>query len=56
MLKEIKYVFYILTIIIFSFLSAKYYFSDEHIKKNYRMIDVVDENINTNSKKIPINS
>ena len=45
MLKEIKYVFYILTIIIFSFLSAKYYFSDEHIKKNYRMIDVVDENI-----------
>tara|TARA_B100000965_G_scaffold401511_1_gene425503 strand:- start:1550 stop:1816 length:267 start_codon:yes stop_codon:yes gene_type:complete len=53
MLKEIKYVFYIITIILFSFLSTKYYFSDEHIKKNYRMIDLVDKNIDTYSEKIP---
>ena len=53
MLKEIKYVFYVLIIILFSFFSVKYYFSDEHVKKNYRMIDLVDENIDTYSEKIP---
>tara|TARA_X000000368_G_C22421147_1_gene446098 strand:- start:138 stop:404 length:267 start_codon:yes stop_codon:yes gene_type:complete len=54
MLKEIKYVFYILTIILFTYFSVKYYFSNDHIKKNYRMMEVIDENIDIYSKKLPL--
>ncbi len=54
MLKEIKYVFYILAIIIFTFFTLKFYFSDEHKKKNYRMIEILDENIEVYSEKIPL--
>jgi len=53
MIKEIKYLFYVFTIILFIFLSLKYYFSDAHKKKSYRLIQIIDKDINAYSEKIP---
>jgi len=54
MIKEIKYFFYTFTIIVFIFLSLKYYFSDAHKKKSYRLIQTIDKDIKIYSKKIPV--
>ena len=45
MLKELKYVFYLLTIFFFIFFITKYYFSNENIKKSYRSFDSIDSKI-----------
>ena len=54
MIKEIKYFFYVFTIILFIFLSLKYYFSDEHKKKSYRLIQIIDKDLKTYSEEIPV--
>ena len=54
MIKEIKYFFYVFTIILFIFLSLKYYFSEVHKKKSYRSIQIIDKDINAYSEKIPL--
>ena len=36
MLKEIKYLIFIVVIALFIFLTGRYYFSDENKKKSYR--------------------
>ena len=46
MLKEIKYFIYIFTIILFFFLTIKFYLSETNIKNTYRSINYKDENIN----------
>ncbi len=38
MIKELKYLFFIITTFFFLFLSIKYYFSNENIKHSYRSI------------------
>ena len=43
MLKEIKYLIFIVIILLFIFLTGKYYFSDENIKKSYRSYKNIDE-------------
>ena len=52
MLKEIKYLFFILVISLFFFLSFKYYFSDNNKKNSYRSFKEADEKIATYSKKL----
>ena len=52
MLKEIKYIFYILTIFIFLFFTIKFYFSEKNIKNSYRSIDLIDDNIKQNQENI----
>ena len=52
MLKEIKYLFYILTIFIFLFFTIKFYFSEKNIKNSYRSIDLIDDNIKQNQENI----
>lgn len=52
MLKEIKYLFYILTIFIFLFFTVKFYFSEKNIKNSYRSIDLIDDNIKQNQENI----
>ena len=42
MIKELKYVLFILTIFFFFFFSARYYFSDENPKKSFRSINNLD--------------
>ena len=54
MLKEIKYLIFIIIILLFIFLTGKYYFSDENIKKSYRSYKNIDEKIKIYSKELPI--
>ena len=54
MLKEIKYLLFIIIISLFLFFTGKYYFSDENIKKSYRSYKNINEKIKIYSKELPI--
>ena len=54
MLKKIKYLIFIVIILLFLFFTGKYYFSDENIKKSYRSQKNIDEKIKIYSKNLPI--
>ena len=54
MLKEIKYLIFIIIILLFLFFTGKYYFSDENIKKSYRSQKNIDEKIKVYAKNLPI--
>ena len=54
MLKEIKYLIFIVIITLFIFFTGKYYFSDENIKKSYRSYKNINEKIKIYSKDLPI--
>ena len=54
MLKEIKYLLFIVIILLFLFFTGKYYFSDENIKKSYRSQKNIDEKIKIYAKNLPI--
>ena len=54
MLKEIKYLIFILIICLFLFLTGKYYFSDANKKNSYRSLNNIDKKINTYAKNLPI--
>ncbi len=54
MLKEIKYLIFALIIVLFFFLTGKYYLSDENKKKSYRIYLSNDEKIKLYSKNLPI--
>ena len=54
MLKEIKYLIFIIIISLFLFFTGNYYFSDENIKKSYRSYKNIDKKIKTYSKDLPI--
>ena len=51
MIKELKYVFYL--IVLFFFIS-RYYFSDEYKKKSYRSINLIEEKIGNFSENLVI--
>ena len=53
MLKEIKYLIFIVIIILFIFLTGKYYFSNENIKNSYRSYKNIDQKIKDYSKNLP---
>ena len=54
MLKEIKYLVFIVAIALFIFLNVKYYFSDENKKRSYRSYNNNDEKIRLYSKDLPV--
>ena len=54
MLKEIKYLIFIVIILLFVFLTGKYYFSDVNIKNYYRSYQNIDKKIKIYSKKLPL--
>jgi len=54
MLKEIKYLIFIVIISLFLFFTGKYYFSDENIKNSYRSYKNIDEKIKIYSKNLPL--
>ena len=54
MLKEIKYLIFIIIITIFIFFTVRYYFSDANKKKSYRSLNNINQKIDTYVKKIPI--
>jgi len=53
MLKEIKYLIFIIVIFLFLFMSAKYYFSDENKKNSYRSLKSINEKILIYSNNLP---
>ena len=54
MLKEIKYLIFILIICIFLFLTGKYYFSDTNKKNSYRSLNTINDKINKYAENLPI--
>ena len=52
MIKELKYVFYLIIIFFFIFFVSRYYFSDEHKKKSYRSLSNIDEKISIFSENL----
>ena len=54
MLKEIKYLIFIVIITLFLFFTVKYYFSNENIKNSYRSYKNIDQKIKDYSKNLPL--
>ena len=54
MLKEIKYLIFIIVISVFIFFTGRYYFSDENLKNSYRSYKNNDEKIKLYSENLPI--
>ena len=54
MLKEIKYLVFIVIIVLFLFFTGKYYFSNENIKNSYRSYKNIDQKIKDYSKNLPL--
>ena len=52
MLKELKYLFFLIFILSFFFLSLKYYFSDNNLKNSYRSLKLIDNRIFNYSKNL----
>ena len=54
MIKEIKYLIYILIIFFFIFFSLRFYFSENNKKNYFRSINLIDEKIKKNEANIII--
>tara|TARA_B100001094_G_C17680865_1_gene553319 strand:- start:33 stop:296 length:264 start_codon:yes stop_codon:yes gene_type:complete len=54
MVKEIKYFIFVLLILLFIFLTGRYYFSDTNKKNSYRSFSSNNQKIETYSKNLPI--
>ena len=54
MLKEVRYLIFIIVIFISLFFTGKYYFSDDNIKNSYRSLNNINERLKKYSKKLPI--
>jgi len=54
MVKEIKYFIFVLLILLFTFLTGRYYFSDTNKKNSYRSLSSNNQKIETYSKNLPI--
>ena len=54
MLKEIKYLIFIIVIFVFIFFTGRYYFSDENLKNSYRSFKNNDEKIKLYSENLPV--
>jgi len=52
MIKEFKYFFFIMIIFFFIFFTIRYYFSDTNIKKSYRSISQISEQINNENDNL----
>ena len=54
MLKEIKYLIFIIVISVFIFFTGRNYFSDENLKNSYRSFKNNDEKIKLYSENLPV--
>ena len=52
MIKELKYLFFIIFIFFFLFFTVRFYFSDENQKKTYRSINILDKKIEKTEKNL----
>jgi len=54
MLKEIKYLIFLLLISLFLFFTVRYYFSDINKKKSFRSFQNIEKKINIYAEKLPV--
>ena len=54
MIKEIKYLLFIIVIFAFIFFTTKYYISDKNKKNSYRSLTNINNKINLYAEKLPI--
>ena len=54
MIKEIKYLIFVFIILLFLFLTGRYYFSYTNKMNSYRSLDSINKKINVYSEKLPI--
>tara|TARA_B100001540_G_C15432819_1_gene473002 strand:- start:48 stop:308 length:261 start_codon:yes stop_codon:yes gene_type:complete len=54
MIKELKYLTFLVVIISFFFFTAKHYFSDKNIKNSFRALENIDMKINNYEKNLII--
>ena len=54
MLKEIRYLIFLILIALFIFFTGKYYFSDDNKKNSFRSLSNIEKKINIYSKKLPV--
>jgi len=54
MVKEIKYLIFVFLILLFIFLTGRYYFSDTNKKNSYRSLSSNNQKIENYSKNLPI--
>ena len=54
MIKEIKYFIFFLKIILFFFITIKFYISDENKKKTFRNLNLIDDKLKYYNSKLPI--
>ncbi len=54
MLKEIRYLIFLIVIFLFLFFTLKYYFSESHKKKSFRSLTNIEKKIEIYSQNIPI--
>jgi len=54
MIKEIKYLFYLICVFLFIFFITNYYFSDDFQKKSFRNLNNFKSNLKINSNDILI--
>ena len=54
MFKEIKYLIFVSIILLFLFLTGRYYFSDINKKNSFRSLTKIDEKINIYVKNLPL--
>ena len=53
MIKEIKYLIFIIIIFVFLFFTARYYFSDKNKKNSYRSLTNINNKINLYAENLP---
>ena len=54
MLKEMRYLMFLLIIAFFLFFIGKYYFSNDNKKNSYRSLNNINKKIDIYSKKLPV--
>jgi len=54
MIREIKYLFYLIVLTVFVYLVLNYYFSDYNEKKSYRNISNFLDNLNSKNINVPL--
>jgi len=54
MIKELKYLIYLISIFIFIFFAGRYYFSDANKKNSYRSANIINNKIENFVKKLPV--
>ena len=52
MSKELKYLLFLFIILLFIFLSIRYYFSDDNKKNSYRSLELMDKRISNYSQNL----